>query len=484
MARIVADRVLETSTTTGPGSYTLAGTINGYRTAGSVCANGDTFTYYAEDVDINGRPLGGWETGLGTWSTGNILARTTVYASSNAGAAVSWAAGIRRIALSFISNDWSVFNAKQEALVSGTNIKTVNSTSLLGSGDILITGGLANTAIKTANYTAAVNDLVRVNSAGGPFTVTLPSLPVDGDKVGIFDVTNSCNTNPVLFAAAGGKTIEFDTYVTIDVEGAFVVALYNAASTNWKIQITQTGNSTGGLASSPVNSWENYSYIATAGQTTFAATYNPGSLEVYSNGIRLDPSDYTATNGTSVVLAQACALDDVININSYSTFDIANTYSTGQLDTLFAGKQGTLVSGTNIKTIDGQSVLGPGDLTLSSVTLDSVQTLTNKTLVGVKETAVALAAGTIDCSLGNYFTKTISTATTFTVTNIGASGTVNSFILELTNGGTSVITWWSNVKWPGAAAPLLTTAGKDLLSFISVDGGLTWFGLVVGTDLK
>ena len=40
------------------------------------------------------------------------------------------------------STDWSTFNGKQDALVSGTNIKTINSTSLLGSGDLTISGGL------------------------------------------------------------------------------------------------------------------------------------------------------------------------------------------------------------------------------------------------------------------------------------------------------------------------------------------------------
>lgn len=39
------------------------------------------------------------------------------------------------------TTDWSTFNSKQDTLISGTNIKTINSTSLLGSGDIVIGGG-------------------------------------------------------------------------------------------------------------------------------------------------------------------------------------------------------------------------------------------------------------------------------------------------------------------------------------------------------
>jgi len=99
MAFITADRVLETSTTTGTGSYTLAGTISGFTTFASQCANGDTCIYYAEDVNVSGIPSGSWEIGTGTWGTGGILARTAIIRSSNANAAVSWAAGTRRIAI-------------------------------------------------------------------------------------------------------------------------------------------------------------------------------------------------------------------------------------------------------------------------------------------------------------------------------------------------------------------------------------------------
>ncbi len=99
MAYIIADRVLETSTTTGTGTYTLAGAVTGFQAASAVCANNDTVAYYAEEVDVSGVPSGGWETGLGTWATGGTLARTSIDSSSNAGAAVSWGAGTRRIGL-------------------------------------------------------------------------------------------------------------------------------------------------------------------------------------------------------------------------------------------------------------------------------------------------------------------------------------------------------------------------------------------------
>ena len=61
------------------------------------------------------------------------------------------------------------------------------------------------------------------------------------------------------------------------------------------------------------------SFTATAGQTTFTVTYEVGFIEVYLNGIRLSSSEYTATSGTSVVLAEAAALGDIVDIIEIAT---------------------------------------------------------------------------------------------------------------------------------------------------------------------
>lgn len=89
----------------------------------------------------------------------------------------------------------------------------------------------------------------------------------------------------------------------------------------------------------------------------------------------------------------------------------------------------------------------------------------------------------IDLSLGNYFKRTISGATTLTLSNVAASGQVNYFMLDLTNAGADV-TFWSGIKWPGGLAPTLTAAGRDLLGFISEDGGTTWLGFLISRDAK
>jgi len=99
MTLIVADRILETSTTTGTGALTLAGAVVGYVAASSVAANGDTLYGYIEAVDGDGLPTGDWETGLYTWGTGNTLTIVGSPAASSTGSKISWAAGTKRVGL-------------------------------------------------------------------------------------------------------------------------------------------------------------------------------------------------------------------------------------------------------------------------------------------------------------------------------------------------------------------------------------------------
>ena len=87
---------------------------------------------------------------------------------------------------------------------------------------------------------------------------------------------------------------------------------------------------------------------------------------------------------------------------------------------------------------------------------------------------VAVAASDVNCSLGNYFTKTINGATTFTFSNVPASRAF-SFVLAVTH-TSGAITWPAAVSWPNSTAPTLTTGKTHLFVFVTSDGGSTWRG--------
>lgn len=87
----VADRVRETTSTTGTGTLSLIGAVTDFRAFSAAFADG-TEVYYC--IELPG--TGAWEVGIGTYNTGT-LSRDTVLASSNAGALVSFAAGVKNV---------------------------------------------------------------------------------------------------------------------------------------------------------------------------------------------------------------------------------------------------------------------------------------------------------------------------------------------------------------------------------------------------
>lgn len=96
MALITKDRVEETSTTTGTGTFTLSGVVTGYQSFSAI-GNGNT-TYYT--ITLQGGSE--WEVGIGTYtSSGTTLSRDTILASSNSGNLVNFSAGTKNVFVVF-----------------------------------------------------------------------------------------------------------------------------------------------------------------------------------------------------------------------------------------------------------------------------------------------------------------------------------------------------------------------------------------------
>ena len=97
MPLVLADRVLETSTSTGTGAFALAGAVSGYQSFSAGVGDGNT-AYYAIVAETGGA----WEVGLGTYTaSGASLARDTILDSSSSGAAVNFAAGNKNVFVTY-----------------------------------------------------------------------------------------------------------------------------------------------------------------------------------------------------------------------------------------------------------------------------------------------------------------------------------------------------------------------------------------------
>jgi hypothetical protein len=131
MALVLKDRVKETSTTTGTGTFTLAGASTGFQSF-SVIGNGNTTFYTIVDS-----AAGAWEVGIGTYtSSGTTLSRDTVLESSNSGSLVNFGSG---------SKDVFVTYPAERAVIGSMgyieNSATISVDSAINDGNNAISGG-------------------------------------------------------------------------------------------------------------------------------------------------------------------------------------------------------------------------------------------------------------------------------------------------------------------------------------------------------
>ena len=152
MALIVADRVQETTNTTGTGAYTLGGAVAGFQTFASEVSNADTVYYSITDnVDF--------EVGLGTYaSSGVTITRTTVFTSSNSNNAVNWGIGTKNIFLTYPADKAVIEDASNNVAI-GNNLVVGGTVD----GRDVATDG---TKLDTVETNADVTDTANVTSAG------------------------------------------------------------------------------------------------------------------------------------------------------------------------------------------------------------------------------------------------------------------------------------------------------------------------------
>ena len=136
-----------------------------------------------------------------------------------------------------------------------------------------------------------------------------------------------------------------------------------------------------------------FKYVATASQTAFTgADYNGAILafsgndvDVYLNGVHLDSTDYTPSNGDTITLATGAALNDELVIRAYRAFTVTDTVGASTGGT-FAGEITAPSFQTTNTTVD------------TAVFRTNDQTVNQNTTIGAAKNALAIGPLTIDTS--------------------------------------------------------------------------------------
>ena len=269
MALVLANRVQETTATTGTGTITLAGAVSGYQSFAAI-GNGNT-TYYTITSGT------AWEVGIGTYSTtGPTLARTTILSSSAGGAAITLV-GVSTVFSTYPANRSVNYDATNSLTLSGTAISAPAWTTT-GIGikqvattytDTTSTGTVPNVYINSfAAQTLAATNTITVSQLYGIFFNT----PTAGTNVTATERwsigTDTLRvTGGILMDGGAGNFIQIATGMTT---GQFILG--NTAGTGTmtlgRSTVTQTTNIQGGSTTSGNTKTINFGSGGLAGSTT------------------------------------------------------------------------------------------------------------------------------------------------------------------------------------------------------------------------
>ena len=420
MAFVIADRVRETTTTTGTGTVNLLGAVTNFETFSANLSNSDT-TYYAIVDNTNTD----FEVGIGTFTaSGTTLARSVI-ASSNSNNLVDFGVGTKdvfitvpasKIVVEDGSNNVSIGGTVTASAFSGsgaglTGVDVVNDTSPQLGGNLDMNG---NDIVTTSNANLELapngtgNVVVRGNSNQGKITLNCESnshgqaiqaqphalgidnvmlLPKDGNSTLVSEIstqtlTNKTLTSPVIETITG-STITLDSAgdITLDAGGADVTLKDDGTTfgslTNSSGELVIKSGSTPTTAVTFSGANATFSGNLTVNGTT--TTVDTTNTTIKDSLLELNSGATSNSNDCGIVIERGSTGDNAILMwdESADTFVVGTTTATGASTGNLTVTDGALQAGSlDISgDVDVDGTLEADAITLNDVAVTSTATL-------------------------------------------------------------------------------------------------------------
>jgi len=325
---------------------------------------------------------------------------------------------------------------------------------------------------------------LKVTSITGRAPGTSPNLPDGAVVTGVVTATSFKGsgddlTFTSLTATNGsfsgnisvGGTLTYEDVTNIDSVG-LITARNGIKVTGGDVDITS--GTVKGYSELTASFGTTVTYTVKVAAKTAAHRYNGSGS---SSGYTIDGAEspyLTLTPGRTYKFDQTDSTNGTHQIKFYQNADKTGLYEGGVTYNGTAGQAGAY---TQIVVNDYTPTVLFYQCINHAYMGNAINTNSNSSMTAQSGSVTAMAANSIDCRVGNYFTKTISGATTFTFDNVPSTGVIYGFTLELTHtGGSGSITWPTSVKWPLDTPPTLTDGKTSLLMFVTDDGGTRWRG--------
>jgi len=392
MAFVIADRVRETTTTTGTGTINLLGAVTNFETFTANLSNSDT-TYYAIVDSTNND----FEVGLGTFtSSGTTLARTTIIASSNSNSAVNFGAGTKDVFITVPASKIVVEDGDDNVSVGGD--VTVGDDLTVNGGVIDFKSNSGSPAslkmycessnahhqtLQPQPHSASASNTLRLPNSGSSDTQDLVAVDIAQT------LTNKTLTSPVIETMTGSSiTLDSAGDINLDAGGADVTLKDDgttfASLTNSSGELVIKSGSTPTTAVTFSGANVTFAGNLTVNGTT--TTIDTTNTTVKDTLLGLNSGATSNANDCGIIIERGSTGNDALFIWDESADKFAlgtttdNASSTGNLNmttgTLVANVEGN-VTGT-IQTAAQSNITSLG--TLTTLTVDNV--IINGTTIG------------------------------------------------------------------------------------------------------
>ena len=360
MALILKDRLKETTTTSGTGTYTLGGAETGFE-AFSQIGNGNTTYYCCTDGSD-------FEIGIGTYTlSGTTLARTTILQSSNSDAAVSWTSGATRIIFCTQPGEKAVYldGSDQLTLNGSTVTSSVTELNILdgvtaSAADINLIDGITNGTVIASK--AIVTDANKDITGGRNITISGEIDAATGDFSGAVDVAGATTTVAITatgLVTAGAKIDLNGTELILDADADTSIT----ADTDDQIDIRVAGADQitikDGAISPVTDSDIDLGTTSLRYKDAFIDTVTTTGNVIVGGDLTVSGDDITMGTNTAGHILVA----DGTNFNPVAVTDLTAISTVASGDTLLAVD----ASGGGLKKI-ARSVLVAGLATSSAIT--------------------------------------------------------------------------------------------------------------------
>jgi len=314
---------------------------------------------------------------------------------------------------SFSAANYALYSTSSSALTAGTlpvAAGGTNVTSFTANG-IVYGNGTSALGVTAAGTTGQV--LVG-NTGSAPTWGALSGSAVTTFQTSLNGLTPSTATSGAvtlagtLGATSGGTGLTSYTTGDIIYASATNTLAKLPAGTNGQILSLASGIPSWINSTSSGVSYTKTDFTAVYGQTTFTVTYTVGLVEVYRNGVKLAIADYTASNGTTIVLTNFANLGDVIEVIAFGAVNTAAVITAED----FSGTGSQTVYTMSVTPANSESVI----IAISGVVQDpSNYTVSGTTLTF--STAPPLGTNNISCRYLALPTTTTGTGAVINATN-------------------------------------------------------------------